>query len=141
MPHLESWPLELGDPKEKFHVKPSFKFTSMKLTGQEKRLLQRCGKRFQAFEDGMSKSSSDEYKHFMKVLQEFKEGSWISSNDRYRQFIKVCENSAEPITKKERVWLKYQTMLEEEKRLKQQHEEELIRSPERDEYIKSRLVP
>jgi uncharacterized protein YifE (UPF0438 family) len=119
MPHLTTWPPDLGDPKEKFHVKPSFKFTRMILTGPEKRLLRRCGTRLQAFEEGRSISSSDEYKHFMEV----------------------CERNAEPITEEERVWLKYRTMLEDEKRLREQHRKELINSRERDEYIKSRFVP
>jgi len=113
----------------------------MTLTGPERRLLQKCGTKLQAFSAGRSTSTSDEYKHFMKVLQAFEEGNSISSSDGYRQFLKACDDAAEPISKEERVWLKYRTMLEEERRLKKQHEQELIKSPEREEYIKSRLVP
>ena len=55
----------------------------------------------------------------------------------------VCEDKAEPSTneERERVWVKYRAMLEDEKRLKEQRRKELISSRERDEYIKSRFVP
>jgi len=77
----------------------------MTLTGPERRLLQKCGTKLQAFSARRSTSTSDEHKHFMKVLQAFEEGN--SSSDGYRQFLKVCDDAAEPISKEERVWLKY----------------------------------
>jgi uncharacterized protein YifE (UPF0438 family) len=113
----------------------------VRLNGPERKLLERRGTRLKAYEENKgTRSSSDEYKHFMKVLQAYEERS-ISSSDAYKQFMKLCEDNAEAITEEERVWLKYRTMLEEEKRLKEQHEAELKNSPERKEYIKSRLVP
>jgi uncharacterized protein YifE (UPF0438 family) len=77
----------------------------------------------------------------MKVLKAFEETKSFSSRDEYNRFIKECDDNAEAITDEERVWLKYRTMLEEEKRLKEKHRQELINSQERDEYIQSRLTP
>jgi uncharacterized protein YifE (UPF0438 family) len=139
--HFTTWPLDLGDPKEKFHVKPEFKFTKMNLTGPERKLLEKCGTRFEAFQkDVRVTSSGEEYKHFIQVLKAF-EATSVSSSEGFRRFVKVWEANGNRISRKERVWLKYLVMLKEEKELKKRHEYESISSPERDEYIKSRLVP
>ena len=109
---------EYLDLKEKFHIKP-FKYTRVKLTGSEKSLLRRRGTRLQAFADRTASSNSTKYQHFMAV----------------------CDGKAEPNTNEERVWLKYRSMLEEEKKLKEKCRQELINSSNRDEYIHSRLLP
>jgi uncharacterized protein YifE (UPF0438 family) len=143
MPILDfmTWPLDLEDSKAKFHVRPNFKFTKMVLTGAERKSLERWGTLFQAFqEDARVSSSSADYKHFMKVLENFKQNS-ITSAETFRAFVRTWQEKADPITNKERAWFKYQTMLKEEKRLKNEHEDSRIHSSERDEYIKSRLVP
>jgi uncharacterized protein YifE (UPF0438 family) len=140
MPDFATWPPHLGEPNEEFHVNASFKFTKMVLTDPEKDLLRRWGTQLKAFEEKEPTSSGEAYEHFMRVLQLYEEES-ISSTDAYRQFMKLCKHDGARITEKERVWFKYRTMLEEEKRLKKQHEEEQKHSPEREEYIKSRLLP
>ncbi len=109
---------EYLDLKEKFHIKP-FNYTKIKLTGPEKSLLRRRGTRLQAFAERTASSNSTKYQHF----------------------IEVCEGKAEPNTNEEHVWLKYRSMLEEEKNLKEKFRQELIHSSERDEYIHSRLLP
>ena len=133
---------EFLDLKEKFHIKPSssFKFTKVRLTGPEKKVLRKGGTRIQAYADRMATSTSDEYTRFMKLLQAFNEKS-ISSSEAYKEFMKNCEDNAEPITERERVWFKYRAMGEEEKRLREEQRKESISSPERDEYLKSRLLP
>ncbi len=139
MPHFTTWPPELGSPKAKFVVE-EFKFAKTKLTGPETRLVEKYGTLFQGYEDPRVTTSSTEYEHFMKVLRAFEERS-ISSADAYRDFIKEWTDKAEPLNKKERAWFKYRTIQEEAKRLKEEQRRESIRSPERDEYIKSRLLP
>ncbi len=104
--------------KKRFDIK-IFKYTKTRLTREERTLLRRQGTKLQAFKERAASSTSEEYKHFMDV----------------------CTHDADPETAEERVWVKYQSMLEDEKRLREAHRSELIHSPARDEYIKSRLVP
>jgi uncharacterized protein YifE (UPF0438 family) len=104
--------------KEKFQIK-KFKFTKAKLTRDERILLRRKGTKLQAFKEGEASSTSEEYKHFMKV----------------------CTHDADPNTAEEHVWIKYQAMLKDENELREAHRNELISSAARDEYIKSRFVP
>ena|SRR5258708_37867354 len=109
---------EYLDLKEKFHIKP-FNYTKTKLTGPEKGLLRRRGTRLQAFAERTAISNSAKYQHFMEV----------------------CEGKAEPSNNEERVWIKYQSILEEERNLKEKFRQELIHSSERDGYMHSRLLP
>lgn len=104
--------------KKRFDIK-KFKYTKTRLTRHERILLRREGVKLQAFVEGAASSTSVEYKHFMKV----------------------CAHDADPETAEERMWVKYQSMLEDEKQLREAHRRELINSPERDEYMKSRFVP
>ena len=104
--------------REKFHIE-DFKYTKIRLTGRERKLLVKHGTRLQTFADGSARSTSDEYLHFMKVHS----------------------RKAVTETPKERAWLKYQSMREDNSRLREAYRQERIKSPERDEYIRSRLVP
>jgi uncharacterized protein YifE (UPF0438 family) len=104
--------------KEKFQVE-NLRYTKIRLTGRERKLLEKHGTRLQAFADGSARSTSDEYLHFMKVHS----------------------READAKTPKEHAWLKYQSMLENNIHLREASRQERIQSPERDEYIRSRLVP
>jgi uncharacterized protein YifE (UPF0438 family) len=106
------------DLREKFQIE-TFRYTKIRLTRKERKLLEKYGTRLQAFAAGAARSTSDDYVHF----------------------IKVHSRKAAPETPKERAWLKYQAIREDNTRLREAYRQERIKSPERDEYIRSRLVP
>jgi uncharacterized protein YifE (UPF0438 family) len=103
--------------KELFPLK-RFKFTEITLSPDEKALLRRHGTALSALRDGIAIPFTPKQKHF----------------------VEVCKGLVEPNTKQERVWLKYISMLEDEKRLAELHREELRNSPEREKYLQSRFL-
>jgi uncharacterized protein YifE (UPF0438 family) len=104
------------DLKGKFQLK-RFKFTESKLSPSEKELLRERG----------------------IVLHEFWDGTLNPITPKQKHFIEMCKGNAEPNNEEERVWLKYISMLENEKRLEATHREELKDSPKRKEYLQSRF--
>jgi uncharacterized protein YifE (UPF0438 family) len=101
--------------KEKFQLK-RFKFTEITLTISEKELLRKRG----------------------TVLREFYDGTLTPITPKQKHFVDVCKGNAEPDNEEERVWMKYVSMLKDEKRLEELHREELRNSPKRNEYLQSR---
>ncbi len=119
MPPIELYQVPEGlNLRERYRLK-RFKYTGIKFSGSEKVFLRKHGTAPNALWDGTMTPITQRQKHF----------------------VDACSGITDPNTEEERIWLKYVSMLSDEKRLADARRQELINSPEREEYIKSRLLP